>query len=86
MKPNWKDYLRAVGKLAVEIGQALIVFGILLLTIFLITKYMIILPLFCLLAVIVLFGDDLVREFKSSAQMFAEERHTRDRLDKDDKM
>lgn len=86
MKPNWKDYLRAVSKLAVELGQALIVFGILILTIFLITKYMVILPLFCMLAVIIIFGDDLVREFKSNAQMFAEERHTRDRLDKDDKM
>lgn len=78
MKPNWKDYLRAVGKLVVELGQALIVFGILLITIFLITKYMVILPLFCLLAVIVLFGDDLVREFKSNAQIFAEERHEKE--------
>lgn len=78
MKPNWKDYLRAVGKLAVELGQALIVFGILLLTIFLITKYTVILPLLCLLAVIILFGDDLVREFKSNAQMFAEERHEKE--------
>lgn len=78
MKPNWKDYLRAVGKLAVELGQALIVFGILLLTILLITKYMVILPLFCLLAVIVLFGDDLVREFKSNSQMYAEERHEKE--------
>ncbi len=78
MKPNWKDYLKAVCKLVVELGQALIVFGILLLTIFLITKYTVILPLLCLLAVIILFGDDLVREFKSNAQMFAEERHEKE--------
>lgn len=78
MKPNWKDYLRAVWQQAIELGQVLIVFGILILAIFLITKYTIILPLLCLLAVIVLFGDDLVREFKSNAQMFAEERHEKE--------
>lgn len=86
MKPNWKDYLRAVGQQAIELGQVLIVFGILILAIFLITKYTIILPLLCLLAVIVLFWGDLAREFKANAQMFAEERHARDRLDKDDEM
>lgn len=78
MKPNWKDYLRAVGKQAIELGQVLIVFGILILAIFLITKYTIILPLLCLLAVIVLFWGDLVREFKANAQMFAKERHEKE--------
>lgn len=86
MKPNWKDYLRAVWQQVIELGQVLIVFGILILAIFLITKYAIILPLFCLLAVIVLFWGDLVREFKTNAQMFAEERHANDRLDNDDEM
>lgn len=78
MKPNWKDYLKAVWQQVIALGQVLIVFGILILTIFLITKYTIILPLLCLLAVIVLFGSDLVREFKSNAQMFAEERHVKE--------
>ncbi|WAX15491.1 hypothetical protein EG103P2_00052 [Enterococcus phage EG103P2] len=78
MKPNWKDYLRSVGKLAVELGQVLIVFGILILAIFLITKYTVLVPLLCLFAGIVLFWDDLVREFKSNAQMFAEERHEKE--------
>lgn len=78
MKPNWKDYLKAIGQLVIGLGQVLLIFGILVLTIFLITKYTVIVPLLCVIAVSVLLWDDLAREFKSYAIMYAEERHEKE--------
>lgn len=78
MKPNWKDYLKSFLQLFIGLGQVLLVFGILVLTIFLITKYTVIVPLLCVLAVSVLLWDDLAREFKSTALMYAEERHEKE--------
>ena len=78
MKPNWKDYLKSFLQLVIGLGQVLLMFGVLVLTIFLITKYTVIVPLLCFLAVSVLLWDDLVREFKSNAIMYAEERHEKE--------
>lgn len=78
MKPNLKDYLKSLIQLVIGLGQVLLVFGILILAIFLITKYTVIVPLLCLLACSVLLWDDLVREFKSNAMMFAEERNEKE--------
>lgn len=78
MKPNWKDYLKSLLQLIIGLGQVLIILGMLILTIFLITKYTIVVPLLCFLAVSGLLWQDLAWEFKYNAQMFAEERHEKE--------
>lgn len=78
MKPNWKDYLKSLLQLVIGLWQVLIIFGMIILTIFLITKYTVTVPILCFLAVSGLLWQDLAREFKANAQMFAEERHEKE--------